>query len=252
MDTQPRDLLIAGDEASDSRRRRAAEAALDMVTQSRFVGLGTGRTTEFLIHAIARLPRRSFAGVKFVSTSRRTTAAAVRAGLPIFDLDEVPGLDVTFDGADEIGPGLSAVKGGGGALLGEKLVWSASTECILIADRAKLVAQHGAFPLPVEVVAMGHAKTALRIHADLEGLGCRASLNLRTSNGAPVLTDHGHVLYDASFERIEDPEAVAAALDRITGVVDHGFFLSMASQAWLGEDEGVLCLENSKAAIVTA
>jgi ribose 5-phosphate isomerase A len=174
-----------------------------------------------------------------VSTSKATADLAASLGLRIAELGETREIDLTVDGADEIGPGLSLIKGGGAALLREKLVWEASKRCVVIADAAKQVPTLGKFPLPIEVVAFGHKTTALRICDALTECDIGAAPRLRLKDGAPVLTDGGNVIYDAACGRIEEPAVLAAALKSVTGVVDHGLFLDLADLALVGTDAGV-------------
>jgi ribose 5-phosphate isomerase A len=157
-------------------------------------------------------------------------------------LDEVQAIDLTVDGADEIGPGLSLIKGGGGALLREKLVWQASHRCVVIADQGKTVETLGRFPLPIEVVEFGAQHTARRIRSVLESQGIDALPALRLQSGAPVRTDSGNLIYDAPCETIANPAALADALKQITGVVEHGLFLGLAVRALVGTDGGVITL----------
>ena len=164
--------------------------------------------------------------------------------MPVIDLDVATGgIDLTVDGADEVGPGLALIKGGGGALLREKLVWSASRRCVVIADAAKVVSRLGAFGLPVEVAAFGHASTARRMAAVLRDLGYSTPPALRSSvNGVAYATDNGGVIYDLSLGAIDDPQALAARLKAIVGVVEHGLFLNLAGQALVGGPDGVAVL----------
>jgi ribose 5-phosphate isomerase A len=155
------------------------------------------------------------------------------------DLDAAPRVDLTIDGADQIGPALALIKGGGAALLREKLVWQASARCVAIADASKLEGAFGRYPLPIEVVAFGHRSTAARIDAALAGLGFAARVVLRENNVGPVQTDGGNLIYDAHLADIGDPVAVARELKSLTGVVEHGLFLGLAERALVGVDGGV-------------
>jgi ribose 5-phosphate isomerase A len=148
-----------------------------------------------------------------------------------------------LDGADEIGPGLSLIKGGGAALLREKLVWEASSRCVVIADAAKRVKTLGKFLLPIEVVAYGHKTTALRICDALAEFDLGVAPMLRRRDGEPVKTDGGNLIYDAACGRIEEPAALAAALKSVTGVVEHGLFLDLADLALVGGPDGVMEFE---------
>ena len=168
-----------------------------------------------------------------------TAEQANGLGLTVVPLDDVEWIDITVDGADEIGPGLSLIKGGGAALLREKLVWESSRRCIVIADAAKVVATLGAFPLPVEVVAFGHTATARRIRDAALRLGLAMEPRLRMRNGFPVQTDSGQLIYDLACGALPDPSALAGALKSITGVIDHGLFLGLADEALVGGINGV-------------
>ena len=148
-----------------------------------------------------------------------------------------------MDGADEIGPGLALIKGGGAALLREKLVWEASSRCIVIADAAKLVSVLGAFALPIEVVAFGHKTTANRIADVLLDHDIAMPARLRQADRGVVRTDGGNVIYDARCQAIHDPVRLADDLKLITGVVEHGLFLDLADEAIIGHDDGVRTLQ---------
>ncbi len=222
--------------SADDQKRAAGEAAAALVQAGMTVGLGTGSTAAWFVRALAA---RGLADIRGVATSRATEALAVGLGLSVVDLDAVKAIDLTVDGADEIGPGLSLIKGGGAALLREKLVWEASRRCVAIADAGKRVRRLGAFPLPIEVVAFGHAKTALRICDALSDCDIGAAPQLRIRDGAPVLTDAGNLIYDAPCGAILDPAQLADALKSVTGVVDHGLFLDLADEALIGGVSGV-------------
>jgi ribose 5-phosphate isomerase A len=221
--------------SAEEQKRAAGEAAAALVESGMVVGLGTGSTAAWFVKALAARKL----DVRGVPTSEATAALARDLGIPLLELDEAKRIDLTVDGADEIGPGLSLIKGGGAALLREKLVWEASNRCVVIADAAKRVPTLGTFPLPIEVVAFGHVTTANRIAdvlADYEiGVGPR----LRAKAGKPVLTDGGNLIYDAACKAIVNPAALAADLKSLTGVVDHGLFLDLADEALVGTDTGV-------------
>ena len=223
---------------SDDLKRRAAEAALAYVEAGMTLGLGTGSTAD---HFIRLLGQRIAEGldVRGVATSARTERMARQAGVPLTTLDAVPELDLAVDGADEIGPGLALVKGGGGALLREKIVAYASGRMIVIADGAKQVAELGAFPLPIEVTEFGWTATALAVERAGIELGLNVALDLRRNDGKPFLTDGGNRILDASFGRIPDPEALAGRLADIPGVVEHGLFLGFADLALVASANGV-------------
>jgi ribose 5-phosphate isomerase A len=203
------------------------------------VGLGTGSTAAWFVKALGA--RRL--DVTCVSTSTATAELAASLGMKLAELGETREIDLTVDGADEIGPGLSLIKGGGAALLREKLVWEASKRCVVIADAAKRVKTLGKFPLPIEVVAFGHKTTALRICDALAECDIGIPPRLRLKDGQPVRTDGGNLIYDAACGRIEEPATLAFALKSVTGVVDHGLFLDLAELALIGTADGVVTLE---------
>jgi ribose 5-phosphate isomerase A len=224
---------------ADAQKRAAGEAAAALVETGMLVGLGTGSTAAWFVRALAERKL----DVTCVCTSTVTADLASSLGLKLAELGETGEIDLTVDGADEIGPGLSLIKGGGAALLREKLVWEASRHCVVIADAAKRVPTLGKFPLPIEVVAFGHTTTALRLCDALTECDIGVAPRLRMRDGKPVLTDGGNVIYDAACGRIEDPAPLAAALKSVTGVVDHGLFLDLADLALVGTDDGVVRLE---------
>ena len=203
------------------------------------VGLGTGSTAAWFVKALAARGLK----ITCVATSVATADLATSLGMTVAELGETREIDLTVDGADEIGPGLSLIKGSGAALLREKLVWEASRRCVVIADAAKPVRMLGKFPLPIEVVAFGHKITSLRICDALAECDIGAAPRLRMKDGAPVRTDGGNLIYDAACGRIEEPAALAFALKSVTGVVDHGLFLDLADQALIGGPDGVSRLE---------
>lgn len=234
--------------SADDQKRRAGEAAALRVEAGMAVGLGTGSTAAWFVRALAA---RGLSGLRCVPTSEATAELARDLGLPLSTLEDTPRLDLTVDGADEIGPGLALIKGGGAALLREKLVWEASAKCIAIADAAKVVPVLGAFALPIEVVAFGHKTTANRIADVLADHDIAAPARVRTGSpqaasdrvtsigGQYVRTDGGNLIYDAACKAIHDPARLADDLKLITGVVEHGLFLDLADEAIIGTDTGV-------------
>ena len=221
--------------SADLQKRAAGEAAAQLVKPGMTVGLGTGSTAAWFVKALAA---RGL-DIRGVSTSQATEDLALSLGIPMISLNEAGTLDLTVDGADEVGPGLSLIKGGGAALLREKLVWEASRRCVVIADHAKVVPMLGAFSLPIEVVAFGHLTTARRIVDGLVDCDIAAIPRLREKDGKAVLTDGGNLIYDAPCGVIADPSALADALKSITGVVDHGLFLDLADEALVAGPDGV-------------
>lgn len=227
----------------DDQKRAAAEAALEYVKPGMRLGLGTGSTAEHFVRALA--PRVK-AGLKLttVATSERTATLARELGITVSDLNTVRHLDLTVDGADEVGPNLVLIKGGGGALLREKIVAAASNRMLVIADAAKVVDVLGRFPLPVEIVPFAHTVTMERIAEAAARVGCSQNLmRLRGGEAHPFKTDSGNLIADCSAESIPDPERLARALEQIPGVVDHGLFISLASVALIGTPGGVTTIE---------
>ena len=224
---------------ADDQKRACGEAAAELVKSGMTVGLGTGSTAALFVKALAAR-KLDIVGVP---TSVATAELATSLGMTIKALDEVTSIDLTIDGADEIGPALALIKGGGAALLREKLVWEASKRCVVIADAAKRVPMLGKFPLPIEVVAFGHKTTMARICDALTECDLGVAPRLRMKDGVPVKTDGGNLIYDAACGRIEEPAALAAALKSVTGVVDHGLFLDLADMALVGTPDGVVTFE---------
>jgi ribose 5-phosphate isomerase A len=220
---------------SDDQKRAAGEAAAALVSPGMVVGLGTGSTAAWFVKALAARKL----DVRGVPTSLATAELALSLGMTVVELDDVAEIDLTVDGADEIGPGLALIKGGGAALLREKLVWEASRRCVVIADAAKQVRRLGAYPLPIEVVGFGHRSTALRLCDAFAECDLAIAPRLRVRDGAPVVTDQGNLIYDAPCGVIEDPAQLAEALKAVTGVVDHGLFLDLADEALIGASVGV-------------
>lgn len=228
---------------SDAMKRQAAARALDFVGPGMRLGLGTGSTAR---HFVELLGQRVAAGLDVIGvpTSDATEADARRVGVPLTTLEDTPRLDLTVDGADEIGPDLALIKGGGGALLREKIVAASSAHMIVIADESKLVPALGAFPLPIEIVPFGMAATVLAIGHALEWLGLPASLTLRMgADGHAFVTDGGHRIVDAALGRIPDPDKLADALVAIPGVVEHGLFLGLAGRAIVAGPSGIRVIE---------
>lgn len=210
----------------DDLKRAAAEAALAELPEAGVIGLGTGSTVRFFIEGVGRLVAsgRKLVGVP---TSEASRTLATSLGIPLLDDAGPWPIEVTVDGADELAPDLSAIKGGGGAHTREKLVAQASKRLVLVVDAAKCVPQLGTgWAVPLEVLPFGHRAT---LHA-LERLG---TPEIRQRAGAPWRTDAGNLVVDLKCGPIADPAALAAALDGLTGVVEHGLFVRMASVAFI-------------------
>jgi ribose 5-phosphate isomerase A len=227
----------------EGQKRQAAARALDWVRPGMRLGLGTGSTAK---HFVELLGERVGAGLKVIAvpTSEATRVQASRLNIPLTTLDETPALDLTVDGADEIAPDLSLIKGGGGALLREKIVASASASMIVIADDSKWVPLLGQFALPIEVVPFGLAATQRAIDAAAAAVGAPGPLKLRKDkNGHAFVTDGGHWILDAALGRIADPAALAGRLAAIPGVVEHGLFIGLAHAVILAGKAGIRVVE---------
>lgn len=224
---------------SDNLKKQAAIAALEAVQPGMRLGLGSGSTAAHFVRALGARVREGRLSVVGVPTSEATAALAAAEGIELSTLDGGD-VDLTVDGADEVDRRLRLIKGGGGALLREKIVAAASRRMIIVADGSKVVDQLGAFPLPIEIVTFGMAATRRRIEALASRLNLAGGLGLRTSApGTPFVSDGGNAIIDASFGRIPDPEALAAGLNGIPGVVEHGLFLDMASAAVVARETGI-------------
>jgi ribose 5-phosphate isomerase A len=228
---------------ADAQKRAAAARAVEFVRPGMRLGLGTGSTAKHFVELLAERVRAGL-DVIAVPTSETTRRDAERLGIPLTSLDETPQLDLTVDGADEIASDLSLVKGGGGALLREKIVASASTRMIVIADESKWVPVLGRFPLPVEVVPFGLGAVRRAVEAAAAAAGCAGPLLLRQGrDGHAFVTDGGHWILDAALERIADPASLADRLDGIAGVVEHGLFIGLAHAAVVAGAGGVRVVE---------
>lgn len=221
---------------------KAAEAALAHVESGMRLGIGTGSTAEEFVRLLAEKVAGGLQ-VQGVPTSERTARLCLELGVPLKSLDELPELDLTIDGADEVDGALRLIKGGGGALLREKIVAAASTRMIVIADESKIVETLGAFPLPIEVNPFGLVSTRLKIERVASQLNLSGALTLRQSAGENFMTDGGHFILDASFGRIPDAEALSSELHAIPGVVEHGLFINMASLAIIAGPAGARTLQ---------
>lgn len=227
---------------SEDLKKAAALAALELVRPGMRLGLGTGSTAK---HFVDGLGAKVAAGLKVicVATSEATQAQAESLSIPMSTLDETPELDLTIDGADEIDSALRLIKGGGAALLREKIVAAASKRMIVIADTGKQVETLGRFPLPIEVVPFGLEATRRAVAAAVASSGASGELKLRKRpDGSTLLTDGGHYILDAHLGRIELPEVLALALNQVPGVVEHGLFLGLATAAFLAGADGVRVL----------
>jgi ribose 5-phosphate isomerase A len=207
------------------------------------VGLGTGSTARALVDLVGEAVRAGLSIVA-VPTSEATAAQAQGLGIPLTTLEETPELDLTIDGADEIGPGLSLIKGAGGALLREKIVAAASRRMVVIADNSKVVDALGRFPLSIEVNRFGLRATTIAVERVVAKHGATGGVKLRrNATGEPVVTDGGHLLLDALFGRISNPEALSIDLHQVPGVVEHGLFLKLCHKAYIAGPDGVTTID---------
>ena len=221
---------------------RAAEAALAHVENGMRLGIGTGSTADEFVRLLAEKVSEGLQ-VEGVPTSERTARLCLDLGVPLKSLDELPELDLTIDGADEVDGQLRLIKGGGGALLREKIVAAASSRMIVIADESKVVDTLGAFPLPIEVNPFGLVATRIAIDKLAARMGLTGEIRLRGTVEDVFTTDGGHHILDASFGRIPDAEALAIQLNSIPGVVEHGLFINLASFAIIAGENGARTLK---------
>jgi ribose 5-phosphate isomerase A len=221
-------------------KRKAAAQALELVENGMLLGLGTGTTAAEFVSLLGGRLRQEPLRLRCVATSEQTQRLAEEAGIAIVDFNTIAEVDLTVDGADEIDPQLNLIKGGGGALLREKIVAMASDRVCIIADSSKRVDRLGAFPLPVEVVDFGLAATLAMIETAAGDADCAGSVKLRrATNGEFFRTDGGHLIVDCAFGDIPDAELLAEMLDMIPGVVEHGLFIGIADEAYLAGPSGL-------------
>lgn len=226
-------------------KREAARRALEFVRPGMRLGLGTGSTAA---HFVDLLAEKVKGGLEIVGvpTSETTRQQAERLGIPLATLDDEPELDLTVDGADEIDSDLTLIKGGGGALLREKIVASASREVVIVADESKFVKRLGRFPLPIEVIDFGLGATTHAIKAVIKASGCEGPIRLRHKpDGHVFVTDQGHLILDAGLGVIPNARALAQGLSGVPGVVEHGLFIGLAHRAVLASHEGVRLIERA-------
>jgi len=224
-------------------KRQAAARALEEVRDGMRLGLGTGSTAK---HFVELLGEKVRAGLKVIGvpTSEATRGDAMRCGIALTTLEDIDRLDLTVDGADEIDPLLNLIKGGGGALLREKIVATASDRMIVIADDSKWVDVLGRFPLPVEVVPFGLAATRRAIAEAFAKCGVSGQMVVRKGeDGHAFVTDSRHWIVDAHLGRISDASRLASLLSAIPGVVEHGLFVGLASSAVLAGGQGIRVIE---------
>lgn len=217
---------------ADHEKRLAALASLDQIEAGMRVGLGTGSTAEHMIRGLAERCRAGLSLAAVVPTSTASAELAESLGLPVSDLERTPRLDVTIDGADEVDPQGHLIKGGGGALLHEKIVASASKRFVVIVDSKKVVDQLGKFKVPVEVIPAARPVVA----AQIERFGGQPTLRLK-KDGTPFITQESNLILDCDFGLISDPPRLAQNLDGITGVVEHGLFVHLTDVVIVGRGD---------------
>jgi ribose 5-phosphate isomerase A len=209
--------------ANDQEKETAARASLRFIKDGQVVGLGTGSTAAYFIEMLGELVKKGLR-IRGIPSSVRSGEQAAKLGIPLITLDECQQIDVTVDGADEVDPQLRLIKGGGGALLHEKIVASASRQLVIVVDATKKVPVLGKLPLPVEVIKFAQALVRKRI----EALGARVELRQK-ADGSPFLTDENNYILDCHFGQIRGADGLANKLSDMPGVVEHGLFIGMAS-----------------------
>ena len=218
----------------DEAKQLVAKRAVEFVEDGMSVGLGTGTTATMFIRELALRVQQGLT-IRCVASSDASHDLGLSLGMDVTTLDQLPELDLYVDGADEVGPGLALIKGGGGALLREKIVASAAKEFLVVVDSTKLVEHLGKFPLPVEVIKMALPVVEPRLAA----LGLNPRQRQRKDGNGPYLTDEGNYILDCGCVVIDDPEVLAAEIRGIVGVVEHGLFLGMATLALVAGEDGV-------------
>lgn len=212
-------------------KRIAAERAVDDVRDGMIVGLGTGSTAYYAIQRLGRLVQQGLS-IQAIATSLQSEQLATQLGIPLVSFSEMTELDLTIDGADEVDPAFNLIKGGGGALLREKIVAAASKQLTIVVDEHKVVRQLGKFALPVEIVKFGYEATIRKLNQ----LGCEPILRAR--DGELYVTDNGNYIVDCSFNHIAAPAELHRELNLIPGVVDNGLFVGMTKKVIVGYDNG--------------
>ena len=217
---------------SSNNKQRAAAAAAELITDGMILGLGTGTTASYLVQILGERVRQGMR-IQGVPTSEATRQLALAEGVPLTTLEEQPVLDLCLDGADEVDPELNLIKGGGGALLREKIVASAARERIIMVDVCKCVDCLGAFPVAVEVIPFGWEVT----RRQLEQFG--GVSNLRQREGKPFVTDQNHYIIDCNLSRIKDASELNQQLNQLPGVVENGLFVDMTERLIIGSPDGI-------------
>lgn len=212
-------------------KKLAGEKAVQYVKDGMIVGLGTGSTVYWTIKKLGELVREGL-DIRGIPTSKNTEELAIEEGIPLISLSEIGQLDITIDGADEVNPDLQLIKGGGGALLREKLIASISKRLVIVVDESKCVSRLGRFPLPVEVTPFGVEITSKQ----LQVLGCTPKL--RTEGNIPYKTDNGNYILDCSFSSISEPIELTNKINMLPGVVENGLFVNMAEIIVVAKKDG--------------
>jgi ribose 5-phosphate isomerase A len=226
---------MATNDEQNRLKEQAAERALKLVEPGMAVGLGSGSTATLWIKLLGDKVRNEGLKIRAIASSDDSEKLGRSYGIPFTTFEETPSLDLTIDGADEIAPGLALIKGGGGKLLREKIVASASKRFVIVADASKQVERLGKFPLPVEVIQMAEPL----VTRELKAMGFTPKIRTN-KDGSNYITDEGNLILDCSGLLIDDPKAMAAKLDSIVGIVEHGLFLGMANLAIIAEEQGVV------------
>lgn len=223
----------------DKAKFVAAKRAVDYVEDGMRVGLGTGSTAAWMVRCLGEMVREDGLKIKGVPTSTRTADLARQVGIDVISLDEAKWLDVTIDGADEYDANLNLIKGGGGALLQEKIVATASDMMVVIADISKQVDTLGAFPLPVEVIPFGWQTTKALIEETLVSMDVLGqSATLRLNGDVPFVTDEGNYIMDLHLNRIGNPRQFSLVINQIPGVVENGLFIDICDAVVIGYGDG--------------
>jgi ribose 5-phosphate isomerase A len=212
---------------SNKEKELAAKEAVKLITENQIVGLGTGSTAVYAVREIGSLVKGGLK-IRGVPTSNKTKEFAEQLGITLVDINKIDFIDITIDGADEFTADMNLIKGGGGALLKEKIVASMTKQEIIIADSSKKVDRLGKFPLPIEVIPFAH-NHVIRKLAEINGVG-----KIRLKDGSPFVTDQGNYIIDTDFGIIQDPADLSHRLNDIVGVVEHGLFIKLAKKVIMG------------------